>query len=197
VQPTIAFTIILKRRYAFYVFQVVAPAMVLPFMNVFTFLIPIGSGERLGYCVSLFLSFIVLMEIISDSVPKVSSPLSYLQLYIHINFGLAMLATVLSIITSYVYHQMLNERNCALTKLVSKYCMKKDNKVLALTAAKDCTNHMNEEICNEPDKNEDDKLGQKSKPEETICRITLVMFWTFLFIYFTMTSVFLIVLLLI
>ena len=56
---------------------------------------------------------------------------------------------------------------------------------------------MNEEICNEPDKNEDDKSGQKSKPKETICRITLVMFWTFLFIYFTMTSVFLIVLLLI
>lgn len=88
----------LKRRSLFYVLNVIAPVVVMALMTAWCFKIPAESGERLGYCISLFLSFVVLLNVTADSMPKVSKTISYLQLYINIQFLISMLSTCFSII---------------------------------------------------------------------------------------------------
>lgn len=87
----------LKRRSLFYVLNVIAPVVVMALMTAWCFKIPAESGERLGYCISLFLSFVVLLNVTADSMPKVSKTISYLQLYINIQFLISMLSTCVSI----------------------------------------------------------------------------------------------------
>ena len=189
-QPIIAFTIILQRKYAFYIFHLVVPVIVLPFMTVFTFLVPVGSGERLGYCVAMLLSFIVLLQIVADSVPRVSSPISFLQIYINVQLGLATLATVLSIILSHASHRMQRNNDCVYVKLVSKCCTRK-NKVDQLKTKKPPM-ELNGDVSEEA---KDDGNTFSVDVEEAMDGVNIVFFGIFLFIYVAMTCALLVVLL--
>lgn len=89
--------LILQRRSLFYVLNTISPVVLLSLLNVFSFKLPITSGERMSYCISLFLTFIVLLNMISDSMPEVSKTVSYLQLYVNIQLISSMVTTTLSI----------------------------------------------------------------------------------------------------
>jgi len=190
-QPIITFTINLQRKYTFYIFHLVVPVIVLPFMTVFTFLVPVGSGERLGYCVAMLLSFIVLLQIVADSVPKVSSPVSFLQVYINVQLGLATLATVLSIILSHASHRMQRNNDCVYMKLVSKCCTRK-HKVDQPKTRQPPKEAKDGDVCEEV---EDDGDTLSFDVEEAMDSVNLVFFGLFLFIYVAMTCALLVVLL--
>jgi hypothetical protein len=86
------------------------PLVVLAYMNVFTFVIPTESGEKTGFSITIFLSFVVLLIINNDSMPENSDTIS-----IYATFVLAM--TILSTISLIVC--VLQVR--ALTFSESKY----------------------------------------------------------------------------
>lgn len=86
-----------KRRPMFHVFNVILPLVLLSFMNVLTFKLPVSSGERIGYCVSMLLTFCVFLNNVSGSIPRVSQSISYLQLYASIQLASGILTTALSI----------------------------------------------------------------------------------------------------
>lgn len=86
-----------KRRPMFHVFNVILPLVLLSFMNVLTFKLPVSSGERIGYCVSMLLTLCVFLNNVSGSIPRVSQSISYLQLYASIQLTSSILTTALSI----------------------------------------------------------------------------------------------------
>ncbi|KAL4234598.1 hypothetical protein ACF0H5_006239 [Mactra antiquata] len=92
----VQFTFYLKRRTLYYCLNIYLPLMLLSAMNILSFKLPANSGERIGYCVSLLLTFVVFLNMISDAMPKVSLQVSYLQLYINIQFILGIAITTLS-----------------------------------------------------------------------------------------------------
>jgi hypothetical protein len=67
-------------------------------MMVLSFKIPPVSGERLGYNMALLLSFVVLLNLIGESMPRVSKQVSYLQLYVSYQLSMAVVITLLSIL---------------------------------------------------------------------------------------------------
>ena len=73
--------ILLKRRSLFYVIYLLIPIMFLSVMNNFVFFMPCNSGERTSVAITTFLSFVVYMGIVNDTVPDSSSPISYLYFY--------------------------------------------------------------------------------------------------------------------
>ena len=88
----------LKRHSLFYVLNIIIPVILLSFMTVMSFKIPAASGERLGYSIALLLTFVVMLNLISDSMPRVPKYVSYLQLYIIYQLTVAVVITSLSIL---------------------------------------------------------------------------------------------------
>lgn len=87
----------LKRKPRFYVMNIILPVILLSFLNASSFLIPVTSGERAGYSISVFLSLTVFLTIISSLLPKNSENTSLLAVYIMLISGLSTMNVMLSL----------------------------------------------------------------------------------------------------
>ena len=121
--------IVLERRYLFYVLNVIIPVVMLSMMNVFSFKLPSSSGERISYNISLLLTYIVLLNMISDSVPRVSKYISYLQLYIIVQFTLAISISILSITVVRMENDKYKTKIPQFVKILFKIFLRRGQKV--------------------------------------------------------------------
>eukprot|EP00058_Branchiostoma_floridae_P021673 XP_002607163.1 hypothetical protein BRAFLDRAFT_68042 [Branchiostoma floridae] len=69
---TIFLTMQLERRPFFYMFNMVAPCIILMILNVFGFCIPPDTGKRLAFFMTILLALVVFQKVLSDSLPKTS-----------------------------------------------------------------------------------------------------------------------------
>ncbi|XP_033749303.1 neuronal acetylcholine receptor subunit beta-4-like [Pecten maximus] len=72
----------LNRRPEHYLLTHICPVILLSVLAIFTFVIPVDSGEKLGYSMTVNLSFSVLLTIFSTSLPVNSRTTSYLAVYL-------------------------------------------------------------------------------------------------------------------
>lgn len=97
----------LRRRPLFLTLTLVFPIITLSFMNVFCFVLPIESGEKMGMSVAVFLTFAVFGSILSDSMPKDSENISLFIVYVTVQIFLSGLSVVLETIVLRIYHAKL------------------------------------------------------------------------------------------
>ncbi|KAL3853555.1 hypothetical protein ACJMK2_017090 [Sinanodonta woodiana] len=76
------FTLQYKRKYQFVLTTIIVPILILNVMSLVVFRIPSNCGERISFAVTVFLSYIVYLGIITENIPKTSSPMSLLSLYL-------------------------------------------------------------------------------------------------------------------
>ena len=84
VQKNISFAefhIKLKRIPTYYVINLIAPVTLLALLNVCVFILPAESGERVGFSITCFLSFVVLLNVIMGFIPSSSANLAHLCYY--------------------------------------------------------------------------------------------------------------------
>jgi hypothetical protein len=81
-QEQLHFFIQLKRK-SFYVFiSTILPIIILSVLNLCCFVVPIESGEKMGFCMAIFLTFAVFLTMITDSMPKSSDKVPYFTIYL-------------------------------------------------------------------------------------------------------------------
>ncbi|KAH3804899.1 hypothetical protein DPMN_133191 [Dreissena polymorpha] len=107
----IAIKINIRRKPAFYIINIFIPIFVLCFLNILSFMIPPECGERISYCVSLFLTLSVLLNAVSDSVPKVSN-VSFLQVFVILDIVFSAFITIMSIAIVRYEHLNRHEDVC-------------------------------------------------------------------------------------
>ena len=93
-------TLILKRRPVFVLVNVVLPMVIMGILNIFVFVLPADSGERMSYAVTILLAIAVFLTIVSDNIPRTSSPMSILCYFIGaqiIQSSAICLATILNL----------------------------------------------------------------------------------------------------
>ena len=73
-QEVLFFEINLKRNSGYYLLNLILPICVLGILNLFVFLLPPESGERVGYSRTVLLSIVVFLIITSNSLPGTSEP---------------------------------------------------------------------------------------------------------------------------
>ena len=71
----VSFPVVLQRKPNFILLNIVSPIIILGFLNVAVFLIPVDAGERLSYSLTVLLSFAVYMTILNAMIPDNSDPL--------------------------------------------------------------------------------------------------------------------------
>lgn len=91
------FTINIKRKPLFLSLVIVFPTLLLSLLSGFVFLLPSGSGERVGFGVTCFLAFVVLLQTIMSMLPEVSSPMSLLCYYVIVMLAFSVVLNVINI----------------------------------------------------------------------------------------------------
>ncbi|XP_033728878.1 neuronal acetylcholine receptor subunit beta-3-like [Pecten maximus] len=92
----VTYTITVQRKPQYILLNVVLPILLLSILSVFVFALPIESGEKMGYVMTVYLAFAVFLTIVSASLPE-SSSMSLLSMYLVI---LVLMGTAIVIITT-------------------------------------------------------------------------------------------------
>lgn len=95
-ESKVRFTIVIKRKPLFFIINIILPIILLSVLNIFTFQIPADIGERMGYTVTVWLSFAVFLTIISSSLPQSSDSVPVLSIYIMIQLCVGTISVLLS-----------------------------------------------------------------------------------------------------
>ena len=70
--PDVTFTIIMRRRTLYYLFNVVFPCLWLSVLSLLGFWLPADSGEKVTLGITVLLAFSVFMLLIAESMPATS-----------------------------------------------------------------------------------------------------------------------------
>ncbi|XP_077988935.1 neuronal acetylcholine receptor subunit alpha-10-like [Glandiceps talaboti] len=94
--PDVTYTIHLKRRSLFYVFNIIFPSFLACILVAVGFYLPSDSGERITLCVTSILSQFVFLTIVGDFMPPNSEYIPHLQRYFFISIGLVVMSAVVT-----------------------------------------------------------------------------------------------------
>lgn len=95
-----------KRRSFFFVINLLLPVDFLGFLNIFVFVLPQDSGERIGFCITALLAVVVFLTIAQGLLPSTATPrlASMYELLIQ-NMCLSGCIVVSVIFGSWIYHR--------------------------------------------------------------------------------------------
>ncbi|XP_052806314.1 neuronal acetylcholine receptor subunit non-alpha-2-like [Mya arenaria] len=81
---SIIFKIKMKGKPSHFVINIIIPLLLLSFLAILTFVLPISSGERASYAVTIFLSIAVFLTIVSSELPSSSDNVPILSIFLAI-----------------------------------------------------------------------------------------------------------------
>ncbi|XP_052263443.1 neuronal acetylcholine receptor subunit alpha-6-like [Dreissena polymorpha] len=84
---TIIFTVRIQRKPMYFLLTVVLPVLFLAVMDLFTFVLPSDSGEKVSYAVTVFLTFAVFLTIVSSTLPQSSDKVAIIAVFLLIQTG--------------------------------------------------------------------------------------------------------------
>lgn len=93
----------IERRPQFTVYTMILPVATLGTINVFSFLLPIESGEKAGLSVTVFLTYAFFIIIVRDGLPHNSIKMSYYVIYLSCTLILSVISVIYVIIESKIY----------------------------------------------------------------------------------------------
>ena len=96
----------MNRNPVYFVLNIFLPISLLSFLNICVFILPVESGEKASFVVTVFLSLAVFLTIVSGRLPENSETIAFLNIYVFIS---TLLSTVITIIT--VFEIRLYNRN--------------------------------------------------------------------------------------
>ncbi|XP_050409192.1 neuronal acetylcholine receptor subunit alpha-3 [Patella vulgata] len=101
----VSVTLILARRPAFILLNVYLPVLVLSFLNVAVFAVPVDSGEKLSYVLTVLLSLAVFISIVSGMLPTTSTNIPLLTIYLSTLLCLSTCSVLLTVFIIRVHHR--------------------------------------------------------------------------------------------
>ncbi|XP_069108301.1 acetylcholine receptor subunit delta-like [Argopecten irradians] len=102
--PTINYQVKLRRRPMYHVLNTLTPTILLAFLSCITFKLPPESGERIGYSLTVLLSYAVYLSLVSEHIPRTSVTTSLLSMYLLFILALGMISVLLTIVVLDCHH---------------------------------------------------------------------------------------------
>ncbi|CAL1535035.1 unnamed protein product [Lymnaea stagnalis] len=115
---TIELKFYLRRRPSFLLLTIVLPVVFLSFLNILVFIIPVESGEKITYGITVLLALSVYMSIVSGLLPRSSLTLPNVTIYLFILLSMSMLSVIDSIVFV-LLHNREEKAERALTKVAT------------------------------------------------------------------------------
>ncbi|CAC5383345.1 CHRNG [Mytilus coruscus] len=111
--------LIFQRRPAFYVINLIVPLVLLALLNKFTFVVPVG-GDRIGYTVTAWLSYVVYLTLIATEFSTRLDSVPVLSIYLTIQI---VSGTLIVILTLYQSRLAANPKEFKISKRFWKFCI--------------------------------------------------------------------------
>ncbi|XP_060067971.1 neuronal acetylcholine receptor subunit alpha-2-like [Ylistrum balloti] len=92
------FIVVLTRRYDYYVTNVILPVITTSLLTILVFILPVDSGEKVSYALTVLLALAVLLTLIADSMPSTSIYVSILSVYLAYTLVMGVLAVGLTVL---------------------------------------------------------------------------------------------------
>ncbi|XP_069108110.1 acetylcholine receptor subunit alpha-like [Argopecten irradians] len=101
---TVSYHLVFKRRPVYHVLNTLTPTMLLAFLSCMAFKLPPESGERIGFSLTVLLSYAVYLTLVADNIPTTSVNTSLLSVYLVFILALGMASVVLTILVLECHH---------------------------------------------------------------------------------------------
>lgn len=101
-------SITLKRNPVYFILNVFLPIVLLSLMNNCVFLLPVQSGEKASFVITVFLALAVFLTIVSGNLPENSDNTSILNVYVFMGTLLSVVIAIVTIIQIRLYHRNPN-----------------------------------------------------------------------------------------
>lgn len=95
----------MKRKPMFYVLTMIVPVVLLSILDLFCFVLPIESGDKINLPMAIFLTFAVFLTFIADELPKSSESVFIFGIYIDCQLVLSGLTIITEIYVLQVYQR--------------------------------------------------------------------------------------------
>ncbi|XP_045181731.2 acetylcholine receptor subunit beta-type unc-29-like [Mercenaria mercenaria] len=99
------FSLYLKRKPRFVLVNVIVPIIFMAFLNIMIFAIPVESGERISYSITVLLAIAVFLTLVGDNLPKTSSPMSFFSYYLLIVLVISICIVLATIFNVRLYYR--------------------------------------------------------------------------------------------
>ena len=101
--PRIHYNFKVQRRPLYHILNTMFPVILMASLTIFVFKLPPESGERIGMSLTVLLAYAVYLTLISDDIPKTSTSVCILSVYLTIILVLSALSVILTIFVLDVY----------------------------------------------------------------------------------------------
>ncbi|XP_041369692.1 acetylcholine receptor non-alpha chain-like [Gigantopelta aegis] len=118
---TLMFTLKFRRRWQFYSQYLLLPIMLNSILMISAFLLPIDSGERLTFSLTVLLAYVVLLTIVTNNLPPISTRTSVLHIYLSSLMVLGTVVTLFSIGLLSLYNTEESDRISFALHTFTKY----------------------------------------------------------------------------
>ncbi|XP_061175588.1 acetylcholine receptor subunit alpha-1-A-like [Saccostrea echinata] len=95
--------ITLERKPTYYMVNFFLPIIILGILTALVFILPLESGERVGYSVTGFLTFAVYLTLIAEGMPRTSEPMAILSYYLMSMVVVSAAATIITVFTLRIF----------------------------------------------------------------------------------------------
>ncbi|VDI19223.1 Hypothetical predicted protein [Mytilus galloprovincialis] len=133
----IGYTLILKRRYAYHLITIMFPFVILMAINLLVSVIPTECGEKLGFCMSQFLTMIVFLNLIAQNMPSSSLTISYLTFLISLQILISGVTILIVAISIYSQTRNIEDIPSCLVRIMFspiRYFLQNDSKKCCIQA---------------------------------------------------------------
>ncbi|CAG2196702.1 CHRNB4 [Mytilus edulis] len=187
-ETKVRFTIMIQRKSLYAIMNYIIPILLLSILDIFTFKIPVDTGERIGYVITVWLAYAVFLTIISDALPQSSESIPIVSIYIMLQIFIGTVIVIISAIESGCAHRSDDESVYYILKTLTKKCRKQnepensmclDRGCLTTFANHECLCLEGEEVC--------------VTWKEAISALDKVLFWVCLIIFVSSTLITLLV----
>ncbi|XP_070187472.1 acetylcholine receptor subunit beta-type lev-1-like [Littorina saxatilis] len=98
-----------KRKPAYYGLNLIMPVMMMAVLGLFIFVLPAESGEKMGFSLTVMLTFVVLMTILGSQMPTTADHTSVFEVYVILVLTLCSMSVVFSIISLNLYFREVDQ----------------------------------------------------------------------------------------
>ena len=99
----------LQRLSLYFVINMLVPVFLLSVLNPLVFVLPVDSGERVSFAVTIFHSFAVFMTLIIENMPKSSEPMAAISFFLTGIMCLSTIIALCAILTLYLHFKESQE----------------------------------------------------------------------------------------
>ena len=114
--PRFIVTLTLQRRIVYYALTICVPVLILSILNCLVYLLPPDSGEKISFCLTVLLAYMVYISFLSDDLPRTSKTTSYLVVYLSSMICLSFLSVLNSVVVLFFWHKPGIREGCRFQK---------------------------------------------------------------------------------